>query len=130
MERVAYVGDLPPLGPLIRIAGGRTLRHAQAATSSGSPCRQRGLPRRPGRPDPAAGFDTQRGTGTATLNGTPGYELKWKFVDGGPGGANDFVRARLTGPGGAVLFRGSAAPPGKFPGSDQPTGNNTAQLLP
>ena len=79
---------------------------------------------------PAAGFDTQRGTGTATLNGTLGYELKWKFVDGGPGGANDFVRARLTGPGGAVQFRGSAAPPGKFPGSDQPTGNNTAQLLP
>ena len=73
-------------------------------------------------PTPAAGFDTQRGAGTATLNGRPGYELRWKLVDGGPGGANDFVRARLTGPGGTVLFRGSAAPPGKFPGSDQPTG--------
>ena len=84
----------------------------------------------PAVPTPAAGFDTQRGTGTATLNGTPGYELKWKLVDGGEGGTNDFVRARVTGPGGAVLFRGSAAPPGKFPGSDQTTGNNTAQLLP
>jgi streptogramin lyase len=76
---------------------------------------------------PPAGFDTMTGTGTGTLTtGGPGT-IQWKFVDGGLGGANDSAQITIKNSGGTTIFNGTAAPPGKFPGSDQPTGNNTAQ---
>jgi hypothetical protein len=78
-------------------------------------------------PTPAAGFDTQTGTGTGTLTtGGPG-KIAWKFVDGGPGGANDSVQLTIRNASNAIVFQGVAAPPGKFPGSNQATGYNTAR---
>ena len=78
---------------------------------------------------PAAGFDTQSGSGTGTLtSGGPG-RVDWKFVDGGAGGAKDSVQLTIRNASNAIVFQGSAAPPGAFPGSDQPTGANTAQAL-
>ena len=39
---------------------------------------------------PAAGFDTQTGSGSGTLTtGGPAAGIQWKFVDGGAGGTND-----------------------------------------
>ena len=77
---------------------------------------------------PAAGFDTQTGSGTGTLTtGGPGT-IQWKFVDGGAGGANDSAQITIKNAANTVVFQGSAAPPGKFPGSTQTTGYNTAQL--
>ncbi len=79
---------------------------------------------------PAAGFETQTGSGTGTLTtGGPGT-IQWKFVDGGAGGANDRAQITIRNAANAIVFQGSAAPPGKFPGSTQPTGYNTAQRLP
>jgi hypothetical protein len=76
---------------------------------------------------PAAGFDTQTGSGTGTLtSGGPGT-ITWKFVDAGLGGASDSAQITIKNSGGTTIFSGSAAPPGKYPGSDQTTGNNTAQ---
>ena len=76
---------------------------------------------------PAAGFDTQTGTGTGTLTtGGPG-KVAWKFVDGGAGGANDSAQLTIRNASNAIVFQGSAAPPGPFPGSSQATGLNTAR---
>jgi hypothetical protein len=76
---------------------------------------------------PAAGFDTQSGSGVGTLtSGGPGT-IAWKFVDGGLGGASDSVEITIRDYGGTIALQGTAAAPGQFPGSDQPTGNNTAQ---
>jgi virginiamycin B lyase len=76
---------------------------------------------------PAAGFDTQTGTGVGTLtSGGPGT-VAWKFVDGGVGGGSDSVQLTIRNARGALVFQGSAAPPAKFPGSDQATGINTAR---
>jgi hypothetical protein len=81
----------------------------------------------PAVPTPAGGFDTMTGTGTGTLTtGGPGT-VSFTFVDGGAGGANDRVSITITDASGFRFFGGTAAPPGKFPGSDQATGNNTAQ---
>ena len=59
--------------------------------------------------------------------------IGYSFLDGGPGGANDsasivLVRFPATDP--ANFFEFGGAPPGKFPGSSQPTGFNTAQPSP
>jgi hypothetical protein len=79
---------------------------------------------------PAGRFDTQVGTGSGTLtSGGPGT-ITWGFVDGGSGGANDSARIQIVNATGTIIFQGVAAPPGKFPGSTQATGYNTAQLLP
>ena len=76
---------------------------------------------------PAAGFDTQSGTGTGTLTtGGPGT-VEWKFVDGGRGGANDSVELTIRDASDAIVFQGSAVPPAPFPGSGQATGLNTAR---
>jgi hypothetical protein len=78
-------------------------------------------------PTPSAGFDTQTGSGTGTLtSGGPGT-IQWKFVDRGAGGTGDSAQITIKNSGGTTIFSGTAAPPGKYPGSDQPTGNNTAQ---
>jgi hypothetical protein len=78
---------------------------------------------------PGAGFDTMTGSGTGTLTtGGPGT-VQWKFVDAGLGGASDRVELTIRNAAGAVVFQGTAAPPATFPGSDQATGNNTAQLV-
>ena len=79
---------------------------------------------------PAAGFDTQTGSGTGTLTTGGPATIAWKFVDGGAGGANDRAQITIRNAANAVVFQGSAAPPGKFPGSTQTTGYNTAQLSP
>ena len=80
---------------------------------------------------PASGFDTQTGSGTGTFGGSPGWGLEWKFVDGGAGGTKDRVRLILTATHGEPAFdSGNTIPPGKFPGSTQTTGFDTAQLLP
>ncbi len=76
---------------------------------------------------PAAGFDTQTGTGTGTLDGTPGAYIEWTFVDGGLGGLSDSAYISIRVPGSTPRFQGTAAPPGKFPGSTQLNGYNTAQ---
>jgi hypothetical protein len=81
--------------------------------------------------DPAvtnsAAFDTMTGTATGTLTtGGPGT-AQFTFVDGGLGGANDRVELTIRNAANAIVFQGTAAPPAKFPGSDQATGNNTAQ---
>jgi hypothetical protein len=84
----------------------------------------------PAVPTPASGWDTQSGSGTGSLtHGGPGI-IQWKLVDGGAGGAQDRVAITIKNVSGQVLFQGTASPPGKFPGSTQPTGYNTAQLLP
>jgi hypothetical protein len=81
----------------------------------------------PAVPTPPAGFDTQTGTGTGTLTtGGPG-KVEWRFVDGGAGGTGDRSAITIRNASNAIVFQGSAAPPGKFPGSDQPTGFNTAR---
>jgi hypothetical protein len=79
---------------------------------------------------PSAGFNTQTGTGTGTL--TPGGtgSVRWKFVDAGLGGEGDSAEITVLDASGNPLFAGTAAPPGAFPGSSQPTGNNTAQSPP
>lgn len=68
---------------------------------------------------------------TNPVAGISGTVFIWRFDDGGPGGAND--RAALTSvefPGrGDVFFPFPSAVPGAFPGSSQPTGFNTAQLI-
>ena len=79
---------------------------------------------------PAAGFDTQTGSGTGTLTTGGPATIEWEFVDGGAGGANDLAQITIKDAANAVIFQGSAAPPGKFPGSTQTTGYNTAQLSP
>jgi uncharacterized repeat protein (TIGR01451 family) len=72
-------------------------------------------------------FDTMTGSGTGSLTtGGPG-SVQFTFVDGGAGGANDRVALTIRNAANAVVFQGTAAPPAKFPGSDQATGNNTAQ---
>ncbi len=79
---------------------------------------------------PVGSFDTQVGTGTGTLtSGGPGT-MTWRFVDGGSGGAKDSARIQIVNSAGTIIFQGVGAPPGKFPGSTQTTGFNTAQLLP
>ena len=80
----------------------------------------------PAVPTPPAGIDTHTGSGqiTFTTGPSPVWNINWRFVDGGPGGTNDSVRITLTQ--GATTNTYSAAPPGKFPGSTQPTGYNTA----
>jgi hypothetical protein len=77
---------------------------------------------------PAAGFDTMTGSGFGLLTPAGGVaRVDWKFVDGGAGGLNDRVELTIRRPLTVIDFAGTAAPPGKFPGSDQATGNNTAQ---
>jgi hypothetical protein len=76
---------------------------------------------------PAAGFDTQTSTAAGTLNGTPGATATWKFVDGGSGRTRDRVELTVKNTAGTIVFQGTAAPPAKFLGSSQATGNNTAQ---
>ncbi len=56
--------------------------------------------------------------------------MTWRFVDGGSGGAKDSARIQIVNSAGTIIFQGVGAPPGKFPGSTQTTGFNTAQLLP
>jgi hypothetical protein len=85
-------------------------------------------------PRPAAGFDTQIGQGglAAGLGGGPFVDwfIAWRFLDGGPGGLADGVDITI----GRVIpdadpddfFRFFPGPPGKFPGSDQASGFNTA----
>ncbi len=81
-------------------------------------------------PSPAAGFDTNAGTGTGTLaTGLPAT-VQWSFLDGGIGGVSDSAHITIRDAFGAILFTGTASPPRSFPGSSQPTGNNTAQLPP
>ena len=83
----------------------------------------------PAVPTPAAGFDTQ--TGEAFFfdrdSTSTGEHISWRFVDGGPGGTHDSAAISIGSP---PFFTGFASPPGKFPGSTQTTGFNTAQLLP
>ena len=90
---------------------------------------------------PAAGFDRQTGTGTGTLDGVPGAYFEWTFVDGGPGGVSDSAALTIRVAGSAPQFQSFPPPdpttglqrfaltnpPGKFPGSTQATGYNTAQ---
>ncbi len=76
---------------------------------------------------PAAGFDTQTGSGTGTLTSGGPATIEWSFSDGGPGGANDRAQITIKNAANTVVFQGSAAPPGQFPGSTQTTGFNTAQ---
>src|SRR6202007_2170776 len=79
---------------------------------------------------PAVGFDTMAGTGTGTLTtGGPGT-IEFRFVDAGAGGCGDSAQVTIRNSGGTIVFQGSSAPPGQFPGSDQSTGNNTAQPVP
>jgi hypothetical protein len=42
----------------------------------------------------------------------------------------DFAVITIKNAAGTTLFSGGAAPPGKFPGSTQATGNNTFQNVP
>jgi hypothetical protein len=83
----------------------------------------------PAVPTPAAGFDTMTGIGTGTLTGVGPRMVQFRFVDGGTGGANDAAEILIFGEGPPpqriLIVRG--APPGRFPGSDQATGNNVAQ---
>jgi hypothetical protein len=81
----------------------------------------------PAVPTPPAGIDTHTGRGQITFaRGGPFsvWDIEWRFVDGGPGGANDSVRITISRRGVTRTF--SAAPPGRFPGSSAPTGFNTA----
>jgi hypothetical protein len=78
-----------------------------------------------------AGFTTQTGTATGIISGggppTVSGTVSWQFIDGGPGGASDrvliFVRETVSGSPRMFIDQ---TPPGPFPGSDQPTGFNTA----
>ncbi len=83
------------------------------------------------RTKPAAGFNRLSGQGVGVLDGTPGFAVDWLFEDGGAGGTNDTASITFTNlDPGTPVFGGGSEPPGKFPGSTQPTGLNTAQLLP
>jgi hypothetical protein len=79
------------------------------------------------------GGTTMIGSGTGTLsNGGPGT-IDWGFCDGGPGGASDTAVIQIRNATGTLIFSSPLAPPprpGPFPGSTQPTGNNTIQTLP
>lgn len=76
---------------------------------------------------PAAGFDTMTGDAAGTLkkpNGTTvGATASFRFYDGGAG-PDDRSRIVITDMTGEILNIDGA--PGKFPGSSQPTGENTA----
>ncbi len=116
----AVAGSVPPFE--IRVSGGRFNGQRFRLTSvKFTTCTDD-----PAVPSPAGGVDTQ--TGIGSLSGPGGQQLGigWIFVDGGPGGANDFVYILVAVPpllDDAAEFR--AAPPGRFPGSDQATGFNT-----
>jgi hypothetical protein len=50
-----------------------------------------------------------------------------EVVDGGAGGASDSASITIRNAGNAIIFHGSAAPPGALPGSGQATGLNIAR---
>ena len=118
----AYIVGCPATGDApfeIRIGGGSFRLRPETAFVTCSDD--------PNVPTPAAGFDTQVGTGVCGIG--VDFDIEWKFVDAGPGGANDSARITIK-LSGLVFFDGTASPPGKFPGSTQTTGYNTAQLRP
>lgn len=43
-----------------------------------------------------AGFDTQTGEATGTLNGSPGYKLTWKATDGGTAANSDTIDLKVV----------------------------------
>jgi len=53
---------------------------------------------------PAATFDTYKGTGTGSYNGTSGYTAKWTFVDAGEPGKNDTADIVITDPSNNVIM--------------------------
>jgi hypothetical protein len=77
---------------------------------------------------PNADFDTQEGTGVGTVNGAPGWTIEWKSTDegNGAGDVNDSQKIVIKNPAGATVINVFGKPPGPFPGSRQPTGQNTA----
>ena len=103
-------------------------RHEQAETSFDSPVSRASSAgmTRPSRPRPPA----------STPSGAPARRRSTERPATSSSGSSSTAarrgqrlrRARLTGPSGAVVFRGSGGAARKFPGSDQPTGYNTAQL--
>jgi hypothetical protein len=53
---------------------------------------------------PIAGFDTYRGTGTGTYNGSPGATAEWVITDAGEPGDNDTFHIKITDAGGNVVL--------------------------
>jgi hypothetical protein len=64
---------------------------------------------------PVAGFDTHKGSGTGTYNGTPGATAEWTMTDAGEPGRNDAFRIKITNAGNAVVLDVS----GKIQGNHQ-----------
>jgi hypothetical protein len=57
---------------------------------------------------PAAGFDSFRGTGTGTLNGVPGAGITFQFTDLGEPGRSDLADFTITAPNGGIAYSGGA----------------------
>ena len=53
---------------------------------------------------PQAGWDTHRGSGTGTYNGTPGYTIEWTLTDAGEPGVADASEIVVRDPNGAVVL--------------------------
>jgi uncharacterized repeat protein (TIGR01451 family) len=64
---------------------------------------------------PVAGFDTYRGTGTGTYNGTSGATAEWVMTDAGEPGKNDRFQIKITDASGNVVLDVS----GKIKGNHQ-----------
>ncbi len=120
----APAGSSPPFE--IRVTGGPLNGQRFRVTSVDGPfCRNNPL-----APTPPAGFNMLGGLADVSSSLGGGFDrIGFSFVDGGPGGANDtvaFVLVKFPARDPANFIQFGAAPPGKFPGSDQPTGFNTA----
>ena len=77
----------------------------------------------PGVPTPSVGFDTASGTVVGTYAGQPAT-IEFKMVDGGAD-TNDTAQLTVRNGGGTVVFTGTGAPPGQYPGARQPTGSTS-----
>ncbi len=64
---------------------------------------------------PAAGFDTQTGNGTGTLDGVAGAYFEWTFVDGGLGGLVDSAYLSIRVPNSHAAVPGHRRAAGQVP---------------
>jgi hypothetical protein len=117
----ARLGSTPPFE--VRISGGKwDGRRFRLTGQPGIMCTTDPL-----FPSPA-GFNVQYGSGVASDSAGGTMDLLWLIRDGGPSNSADFFQLSIYPRGGPqLLFFGAAQPPGKFPGSSQTTGFNTAR---
>ena len=79
---------------------------------------------------PAAGFDTQTGSGTGTLTTGGPATIQWKFVDGGAGGATTVHRSRSGTPPTRSSSRAARPHPASSPAPPKPPATTQPSCCP